>query len=80
MMSDDARAFVQILVGILVLWGALAAVILVFGRLPFLGNLPGDFSVTGENGTLQVPLGTCILVGGAVTALALLFSYLSRQK
>jgi hypothetical protein len=49
------------------------AVILVGGRIPFLGNLPGDLRIERDHVTILIPLGTILLVSiGASIVLALL--------
>ncbi len=49
------------------------AVILLGGRLPFLGNLPGDLRIERDHVTILIPLGTMLLVSiGASIVLALL--------
>jgi hypothetical protein len=45
--------------GIIMVAGLL---ILIFGKIPFLGKLPGDFSVKGENWSFYFPLASSILI------------------
>ena len=80
MMSDDVRAFVQIVSGIVALAAGLVSVILIFGRLPVLGHLPGDFSIDAGTTVLEIPLGSSILIGAVVTAVAAVLSNLTRHK
>ena len=40
----------------------MAALFLLGDHLPFVGHLPGDICLQGRNGTLFIPLGTCIVV------------------
>ncbi len=35
---------------------------LLFGKIPWLGNLPGDIYIRKENFTFYFPLTTCILI------------------
>jgi hypothetical protein len=45
--------------GALLLIGLL---VVLAGRIPWLGNLPGDFHLEGENWSVYVPLGTMIVL------------------
>lgn len=48
---------------------ALGGVLLVAGRVPFLGRLPGDFVVERPGFALYLPLGTCLLLSAALSLL-----------
>jgi len=56
---------------ILLIVGALIALVggllLVFGKLPFVGQLPGDISGSRGNFSFAIPLGTCILISLVLT-------------
>ncbi|MEX2598633.1 MAG: DUF2905 domain-containing protein, partial [Dehalococcoidia bacterium] len=54
-----------IIVGIVVLLVGLA--FLVLGRLPFLGRLPGDFTIRRDGLTIFFPLATMILLSIILT-------------
>jgi hypothetical protein len=41
---------------------AAGLLILIFGKLPFLGKLPGDFSMKGKNWSFYFPLASSILL------------------
>lgn len=56
---------------ILVLVGA---VFLLAGKIPWIGNLPGDIHVKRENVSFYFPLTTCILVSVILTLVLLFFS------
>jgi hypothetical protein len=58
---------------VLVLLGGL---LLVAGKIPFLGRLPGDLYIQRENFTVYFPLATSILISVVLT---LLFSLFSRR-
>jgi len=53
----------------------LVLALMLFGRkwVPWLGHLPGDFTLHRGNLTLLVPLGTCLLVSIALSILAAVF-------
>lgn len=61
-----------ILIGII----AIIAGILVTYKIsiPFLGKLPGDINVTGENYQVYFPITTCILISAVISLLFYLFS------
>jgi hypothetical protein len=46
---------------------ALGGVILLFGKIPFLGRLPGDITVQRPGFTLHVPIATCLLLSAIVS-------------
>jgi len=62
---------------ILLVVGALIALagglLLVFGRLPFFGQLPGDISASRGNFTFAFPLVTCLLISIALTVVLNIF-------
>ena len=49
--------------------GAMGGALLLAGRVPFLGRLPGDIVVQREGFTLYVPIVTMLLVSVALTVL-----------
>ena len=63
---------ILITVGILI---ALAGVVLsMFGRVPFLGRLPGDIHIERENFRFYFPIVTGILISLLLTAIFWIFS------
>ncbi|MCS7051338.1 MAG: DUF2905 domain-containing protein [Thermomicrobium sp.] len=64
-LSNVGRLFV--LLGLLFL--ALGVVLLLAGRLPFLGRLPGDIVYQRGNFTLYIPLMTMLLISLLLTIL-----------
>jgi len=54
----------------------LGGVLLLAGKLPWLGRLPGDILIKKENFTLYFPLTTCVL---ASVLLSLLFYIFFRR-
>jgi hypothetical protein len=50
--------------------------LLVAGRLPFLGRLPGDFSFSRDNVTIYVPIATSIILSLLLT---LILNLLARR-
>ena len=61
----------MIIVGIGVVW-------LIAPSIPWLGNLPGDIRVEGENTRIYIPITTCILLSLLLTGILWLVRYLSR--
>jgi hypothetical protein len=55
--------------------GAVGAVLVVAGRIPWLGRLPGDFVVRRDHFTFVFPLASCLLVSAL---LSLLLYFLRR--
>ena len=54
---------------------ALAGVVLVLvGRVPWLGRLPSDIHIQRGNWTFYFPLATSLLLGGVLTLLLWLFA------
>jgi hypothetical protein len=47
----------------------IGAALSLFGRIPWIGRLPGDFYIQRENFTFYFPLGTCILLSVVATLL-----------
>jgi hypothetical protein len=73
-MPIDSLGRLLIIVG-LVLVG-LGGLVLLAGRLPFLGRLPGDFTFTRDNVTIYVPIATSILLSLLLT---LVLTLLARR-
>jgi hypothetical protein len=74
MFGFEGLAKLLIIFGIvLVLLGAL---LLVGGKIPFIGRLPGDIYIQKDNFTFYFPLATSLLVSILLT---LLFSLFSRR-
>ncbi|MCE2982369.1 MAG: DUF2905 domain-containing protein [Parachlamydia sp.] len=60
-----------IIIGILFV---IAGLFIVFsGGIPFLGRLPGDIAVKGENHQFYFPIVTCLLISFIVSLLLYLF-------
>lgn len=62
---------VLILIGLIAI--ALGGVLVAFGKLPFVGRLPGDIIIQRKNFTLYFPLATGILISLVITFLFWLF-------
>ena len=71
MLTDLGKAL--ILFGIVL--GALGAVLVVAGRIPWLGRLPGDIVIRREHFTFVFPLASCLVVSGVLS----LILYLLRR-
>ena len=70
----DSLGKVLILVGVVL--ALLGGLLLVAGKIPYLGRLPGDILIRRENWSVYFPLTTSILISILLT---LLFSLFSRR-
>jgi hypothetical protein len=68
---SGAGKLLIVLGGLLIIIGA---AILLFGRIPWLGRLPGDIYIERRNFTLVFPLATSILVSVILSLVWYLFS------
>ncbi len=74
-MLDDLGRMLVFLGGTLLVVGLL---LILVGRLPGLGRLPGDIVIERDNWTLYMPLGTMILLSVLLTVLLNLVARLWR--
>ena len=44
-------------------------------RIPFFGQLPGDFHIVGKNFTLTIPLMTCLVISVLVSIIVRLMTH-----
>ncbi len=70
----DSLAKMLILFGVIL--ALLGGLLLLAGKIPFIGRLPGDFYFRGERWSFYFPLTTSILISILLT---LLFSLFSRR-
>ncbi len=70
----DSLGKVLILFGVVL--ALLGGLLLVAGKIPYLGRLPGDIVIRRENWSFYFPLTTSILISILLT---LLFSLFSRR-
>ncbi len=74
-MDGIGRALV--IAGVVILVVGLA---LIFAqRVPFVGRLPGDFTLRGDGWTVYAPIATSIVVSLVLTAALSLFAWLARR-
>jgi hypothetical protein len=65
---------------LLIMGGVMVAaglLILIFGKIPFIGKLPGDFSMKGKNWSFYFPLASSILIS---IILSLIFYLIQKVK
>ncbi len=74
-MLDDVGRMLMLLGGVLFVIGLL---IVLLGKLPGLGRLPGDILIQRDNFTFYMPLATMILVSLLLTILLNLLARLLR--
>ena len=55
----------MLVIGVVV--AAIGGLLLLLGRIPFLGNLPGDINIQNENFGCFIPLGTMIVLSVILT-------------
>jgi hypothetical protein len=60
-----------IVIGIVLV--ALGAVVMLAGKLPWLGRLPGDIHIERDGFSFHFPIVTCILVSGIISLILYLF-------
>jgi hypothetical protein len=70
----DSLARMLILFGVVL--ALLGGLLLLAGKIPFIGRLPGDFYFRGERWSVYFPLTTSILISILLT---LLFSLFGRR-
>ena len=61
----------------LIIFGAIAvvigAILMLSGKLPWLGRLPGDIAIKNENFSFYFPLTTCIILSAVISLILWLF-------
>ena len=60
-----------LIIGIII--AAIGALLLLSGKLPLIGRLPGDISIKNDNFSFYFPLTTCILISALLSFLLWLF-------
>jgi hypothetical protein len=58
---------------------ALGIVILLAGRLPFIGHLPGDILIRRGGGSFYFPIVTCLLLSIALTVILNVLTLIFRR-
>jgi len=58
----------------------LGLVLLLVGRVPFFGRLPGDISIQRGNTTFFFPIVTCLVLSVVLTAVVNLLLFLLRRR
>ena len=75
MMIDVGRLL--IILGFIIV--ALGIVILLAGRLPFIGHLPGDILIRRGGGSFYFPIVTCLLLSIALTVVLNVLTLIFRR-
>ena len=70
------EGFAKLLMLFGIVLAVLGGLLLVVGKIPFIGRLPGDFYIERGNFTFYFPLATSILISILLT---LLFSLFTRR-
>ena len=65
--------FGKTLITIGILLVVLGLIFLAAGKIPWLGNLPGDITIERGRFTFYFPLATCILISVAITLVLYFF-------
>jgi heme/copper-type cytochrome/quinol oxidase subunit 2 len=58
----------------------LGLVLLLVGRIPFFGRLPGDISIQRGNTTFFFPVVTCLMLSVVLTVVVNLLLFLLRRR
>jgi hypothetical protein len=74
-MTDVGRFL--IILGFIIV--ALGLVLLLAGRLPFIGHLPGDILIRRGGGSFYFPLVTCLLLSVALTVVLNVLTLIFRH-
>ena len=64
----------KILIGLGALLIVVGCILYFGGRFLPLGKMPGDISITGENGSFYFPVVTCILISVVLSVIANIFN------
>jgi hypothetical protein len=70
------EGFAKLLILFGIVLAVLGGLLLVVGKIPFIGRLPGDFYIQRGNFTFYFPLATSILISILLT---LLFTFFTRR-
>ncbi len=70
------ESFAKLLIMFGLILAAVGGLLLLAGRVPYIGRLPGDIYIQRKNFTLYFPLATSILLSIILT---LLFSFFRRR-
>ena len=74
---DDLGPLGRLLIVAGVVLAVVGVLLVVFPRLPFLGNLPGDIRIENENVRIFVPIGTMIVLSIVAT---IVLNLLNRSR
>jgi heme/copper-type cytochrome/quinol oxidase subunit 2 len=74
---SDLGRLLLIAGGVIVLLGL---VLLLVGRVPFFGRLPGDISIQRGNTTFYFPIVTCLVLSVVLTVVVNLLLFLLRRR
>lgn len=70
------EGFAKLLILFGLVLAALGGLLLLVGKIPFIGRLPGDFTIQRENFTFYFPLASSIVISILLT---LFFSLFTRR-
>jgi hypothetical protein len=73
---SDLGRLLLVVGGAIVLLGLL---LLLAGRLPFLGRLPGDINIHRGNTSVFIPIASCLLLSIVLTVVVNLLLFLFRR-
>jgi asparagine N-glycosylation enzyme membrane subunit Stt3 len=79
-MESEVRSFFNLLVLLCALFAVLFICFSFFGRIPMLGQLPGDVDVPLPGGSVYLPIGTSVVLGALLTGLAYLSTRMKKSK
>ncbi len=67
--GNDMEGVARLLIGLGVILVLAGVAVLLLGRVPWLGRLPGDMTIRRDGLTIYVPLATCLLVSALLSLL-----------
>jgi DUF2905 family protein len=76
---EDLYGIIKLIGLLLIIAGLVSISMFMYGNIPILGGLPGDFLFLLPNGELFVPLTSSIIVGLIITATAYLIVSTSKK-
>ena len=68
----------KLLIAISITLFILGVVLLFAGKIPFIGNLPGDINIKKENFSFHFPIATSILLSILLTLVMWLFQWIKK--
>jgi len=65
-----------IIIGVIIIISGL--IMTFYGKIPFLGKLPGDISIKGKNYSVYIPIATSLLISLLISLILYLYNKLFK--